>query len=249
MKVRIKAKCYYFQYPTKTISVMANKYVLITGAGGNLGKTVVTEFLKQGYHVMATVSPGKNLRVTHPHLTSYEINLTDEAAVGELMLKLSHQPLHAALLLAGGFQAGKLANTSGDELEKMIGLNFFTAWFMARAIFEKMVLQPDGGRIIMVGARPALYAPEAKHAVAYALSKSLVFKLAEILNAEGQSNHVITSVIVPGTIDTPANRHAMPDADFSKWVSPQSIAETMLFLCSRQSGSWREPVIKMFGGG
>jgi NAD(P)-dependent dehydrogenase (short-subunit alcohol dehydrogenase family) len=227
---------------------MGDKHVLITGAGGNLGKTVVPEFLKQGYHVLATVSPGKTPGIEHPRLTPYEINLTDEAAVAELMQKLD-EPLHAALLLAGGFQPGKLAGTSGADLEKMVSLNFYTAGFMARSVFEKMVHQPDGGRIIMVGARPALYASEGKHAVAYSLSKSLVFKLAEILNAEGHSKNVITSVIVPGTIDTPANRTDMPDADFSTWVSPQSIAETMLFLCSDKAKSWREPVIKMFGGG
>jgi len=108
--------------------------------------------------------------------------------------------------------------------------------------------QPEGGRIILIGARPALFANEGKNAVAYALSKSLVFKLAELLNAEGQSKKVITTVIVPGTIDTAANRNAMPEADFSQWVNPEAIAETMLFLCSENASAWREPIIKMFGG-
>lgn len=227
---------------------MADKRVLITGAGGNLGEIVVPEFLNQGYQVLATVSPGKKLNLTHDSLSTHEINLTDEPAVTAWVLGLKDQPLEAALLLAGGFQVGKLADTSGEDLQAMMALNFHTAYFMARAVFDKMLRQPSGGRIILFGARPALYPSEARHAVAYALSKSLVFRLAEMLNAEGQSKNVVTSVIVPGTIDTPANRKAMPDADFSKWVSPQAITEIMLFLCSDKTNAWREPVIKMFGG-
>lgn len=230
---------------------MAAKHVLITGAGGNLGRIVVQEFLGQDYHVSATVSPKKKLDVSHPNIHIHEVNLADENSVEELVSNLYgvHKHLDAAILLAGGFQPGKLEATSVEELEVMFSLNFETTYFMARALFNKMVTQSAGGRIIMIGARPALYAKEGRNAVAYALSKSLIFKLAEILNAEGQSKNVITSVIVPGTIDTPPNRKAMPDADFSQWVSPRAIAETMLFLCSDKAKSWREPVIKMFGGG
>ena len=88
---------------------------------------------------------------------------------------------------------------------------------------------------------------DGKNVIAYALSKSLLFNLAEYLNAEGASQNVVTSVIVPSTIDTPANRESMPKADFSKWVRPEEIAGVMEFICSQKADSVREPVYKIYG--
>jgi short-subunit dehydrogenase len=87
--------------------------------------------------------------------------------------------------------------------------------------------QPSGGKIIMVGSRPGKNPTSAKTAVAYALSKSLIFRLAEIVNEEDKSKNISATVFVPGTIDTEANRKAMPDADFSKWNKPVDIANRM----------------------
>ena len=128
----------------------------------------------------------------------------------------------------------------------MISLNFTTAYSVARPVFLQMKKQ-NSGRIILVGSKPGMIAENGKDYIAYALSKSLIFKLAEYLNADGAKHNVVSSVIVPGTIDTPANRKSMPQANFSNWVSPEEIAATMLFLCSDESKSLREPVIKIFG--
>lgn len=229
---------------------MNGKNVLITGAGGNLGQVVVKKFIDHGYRVLTTTSPGKKTNANENITQEYAVDLANEEAVHSLVDTLfkEHKALHAALLLAGGFMPGKLEKTAGQDLTRMISMNFETAYFTARSVLVKMMEQPDGGRIILVGARPALLANEGKNAVAYALSKSLVFKLAELLNAEGQAKKVITTVIVPGTIDTAANRNAMPDADFSQWVSPEELAESMLFLCSEKANAWREPIIKLYGG-
>jgi NAD(P)-dependent dehydrogenase (short-subunit alcohol dehydrogenase family) len=67
------------------------------------------------------------------------------------------------------------------------------------------------------------------------------------MNEEGKAHNIVTSVIIPGTIDTPQNRLAMPDADFSKWVSAEEIANTISFYCSEEARSIREPLIKMYG--
>ena len=75
----------------------------------------------------------------------------------------------------------------------------------------------------------------------------MLFKLAELLNAAGNTANIVTTVIVPGTIDTPANREAMPKADFSKWVAPEEIARTVAFYCRDENRSLREPVLKFFG--
>ena len=129
----------------------------------------------------------------------------------------------------------------------MFAVNFDTAYFVARPVFDHMLTQSKGGRLIFVGSRPALQPKDGKNSVAYSLSKSLIFKLADILNAEGASKNVTASVIVPSTIDTEANRKAMPDNDFGTWVKPEEIAEAMAFLCSERGMSLRETVMKIYG--
>jgi len=225
------------------------KTVLITGASGNLGKASVERFLKDGYNVLATVTPGKTLGFEPSQkVSTFEADLTDEQSVNALVSKViaAHGTIDAALLLVGGYTFGGIAEADGKTVKKMIALNFETAYNVARPVFQQMQKQ-GGGRIVFVGARPALKVSDGKKSLAYALSKSLVFKLAELLNAEGAAANVTASVIVPSTIDTPDNRTAMPHADFSAWVAPESIADTIAHLCSTQAKDWRDTVIKIYG--
>jgi NAD(P)-dependent dehydrogenase (short-subunit alcohol dehydrogenase family) len=227
------------------------KTVLITGASGGLGKATVRKFINEGYKVIATVTPGKSLGFTvDEEIIEYEADLTNEESVDSVIKKIisGHPTIDAALLLVGGFVPGNIKNTDGTALKNMFTVNFNTAYFVARPIFNHMLTQSKGGRLIFVGSRPALKAKDAKNSVAYSLSKSLIFKLADILNAEGASKNVTASVIVPSTIDTEANRRAMPDKDFSTWVKPDEIADAMAFLCSESGGALRETVLKIYGG-
>ena len=98
-----------------------------------------------------------------------------------------------------------------------------------------------------MGARPALNPADGKGSLSYALSKSLVIKLAEMLNAEGAYNNVVAHVVVPSIIDTPVNRAAMPTADFSKWVRAEDIADTIAYLCSQSGSPVRDAVVKLYG--
>ena len=82
--------------------------------------------------------------------------------------------------------------------------------------------------------------------MAYALSKRLVFALSDFINAYGKGKQIHSTVIVPSTIDTPANRKSMPDADFSKWVTADAISETIGFLFNESGSQVREGVIKMY---
>jgi NAD(P)-dependent dehydrogenase (short-subunit alcohol dehydrogenase family) len=122
---------------------------------------------------------------------------------------------------------------------------------MAQRIFQHMLTQKEGGRLIFIGARPGLDAKAASTSLAYGLSKSLIFYLADILNATAHgSSHgqkVTASVVVPSTIDTPQNRAAMPKADFSHWVKAEEVADTLLLLADKRSAAWRETVIKVYG--
>ena len=109
-----------------------------------------------------------------------------------------------------------------------------------------MITQVTGGRIVFVGARPALRPKDANKSLGYALSKSLIFKLAESLNAAGSDKNVTASVVVPSTIDTPVNRQAMPNADFNAWVKAEDIASAMAQLCSSDTAAWREAIVKIY---
>jgi NAD(P)-dependent dehydrogenase (short-subunit alcohol dehydrogenase family) len=178
---------------------------------------------------------------------TFEADLTNEASIENVVAKItSKYKIDAALLLVGGFAMGTLQETNSAALQKMFSLNFETAYFTARPVFTHMMKQ-SAGRIVMVGARPALIASDGKATAAYSLSKSLVFKLAELLNAEGASNNVVSHVIVPSIIDTPVNRGAMPNANFSDWVKPEEIAETIFHLCSDKGRAVRDAVIRLYG--
>jgi len=226
------------------------KTVIITGASGNLGKACVEKFLQTGYNVIATVTPGKSLgfEVTGS-IETVEADLTDEGSVEQVIADniIKYKTIDATLLLVGGYASGSVKETNSVVLKKMFKLNFDTAYFVARPLFQHMLGQANGGRIIFVGSRPALVAKDANRALGYALSKSLLFKLADALNEAGSSNNVTASVIVPSTIDTAANREAMPKSDFTTWVKPEEIADAMAHLCSSETNAWRESVVKIYG--
>ncbi len=226
------------------------KTVIITGASGNLGKASVEKFLQIGYNVIATVTPGKSLgfEVTGS-IETVEADLTDEGSVEQVIADIikKYKTIDATLLLVGGYASGGIKETNSMALKKMFTLNFDTAYFVARPLFQHMLGQANGGRIIFVGSRPALVAKDANRSLGYALSKSLLFKLADALNEAGSSHNVTASVIVPSTIDTPANREAMPKSDFTTWVKPEEIADAMAHLCSAETNAWRESVVKIYG--
>ena len=225
------------------------KTVLITGAAGNLGKACVEKFLAEGYKVIATVTPGKTLGYeVKGDIETYDADLSSEATVETVISQViaRHKNIDAALLLVGGYASGGIAETNGDTLKKMFTLNFDTTYFVARPLFQQMLKQSTGGRLVFVGARPALRAKDANKSLGYALSKSLIFKLAEVLNAASSDKNVTASVVVPSTIDTPVNRQAMPNADFSSWVKAEDIASAMATLCATNNNTWRETVIKIY---
>jgi NAD(P)-dependent dehydrogenase (short-subunit alcohol dehydrogenase family) len=223
--------------------------IIITGANGNLGLEVVNRLLQDGYHILATSGQtgASNLRRDENLVISEVDLLNEEQAQKFVESSLEDNPgIQAAILLVGGFAMGKLTETKKADLDKMIDLNFYTAYNIARPLLAYFLNRPHGGRFILVGSRSGLNPANGKDFFAYSLSKAMIFKLADFINAEGKDKGVTATVIVPSTIDTEANRKAMPDADYSKWVPAGNIADAISFSLSETGQMLRESVIKIY---
>ena len=140
---------------------------------------------------------------------------------------------------------GDIAATDGAALKKMYTLNFETAYFIARPLFLHM-LDKGYGRIVFIGARPALRPEQGKAAIAYSMTKAMLFHLSDLLNASAKGKNVVASVVAPSTIDTPLNRSSMPEANPADWVRAEQIADTLEFICSEKGSALRESVYKVY---
>lgn len=223
------------------------KSILLTGATGNLGNSVLRKLSDAGFHVLATARSTKSASALQNEQANVTVlDITDENAVSAYIQSIKADTnIQAAVLLAGGFLAGNLAFTGQGALQQMFNLNFETSFYLVREllpVFEKQ----GGGRFILIGSRAALDPDEGHHLAAYALSKGLIFQLADLINAYGRDKKIDATVIVPSIIDTPGNRAAIPKADFSTWVSPESIANMIHFVLSDTGQQMRKTTIKLY---
>jgi NAD(P)-dependent dehydrogenase (short-subunit alcohol dehydrogenase family) len=226
------------------------KTIIVTGVSGNMGQAVVKKFLAENYNVVGTIIPDDlvSMEISDSNFEKVVVDLMNESDsqkfVETVLLKKGN--IDAAVLTVGGFTMGKIADTSAADVTKQYKLNFETAYHVARPVFLQMMKQ-GYGRIFLVGSKPGVdVSRHGKGMVAYSLAKSLIFRLAEIMNAEAKDQNIVTSVIVPSTIDTPQNRKAMPDANFESWVKPEDIANTIHYYCTDEAVVLREPVIKLY---
>lgn len=226
------------------------KTIIVTGASGNLGQAVVKKFLAEVYNVVGTVIPNDpvSINITDSKFEKIAADLMNGEAAKKFVESIiaKYKTIDAAVLTVGGFAIGKIADTKTSDIAKQYKLNFETAYNVAHPVFTQMMKQ-NSGRIFMIGSKPGSDMRTSKGMIAYGLTKSLIFRLAELMNDEAKGHNVVTSVIVPGTIDTPQNRQSMPDADFNKWVKPEAIADVIYFHCSDDAAILREPVIKVYG--
>lgn len=225
------------------------KTVIITGANGNLGTAVTQNFLNKGYRVIATViteAMQKDIP-EQDNLLVKVVDLNDEAAAKDFVASAidEFKTIDGGLLLVGGFAMGDINATSMKDIQQQIALNFETAYHVAQPLFQHMMAN-NNGRIVFIGARPALEPKQGKGLLAYGLSKSLLFKLAEYLNASAKGTNVTATVVAPSTLDTPLNRKSMPDTDPETWVKPAALAEILEFIVSDKNAPIRESVIKVY---
>jgi NAD(P)-dependent dehydrogenase (short-subunit alcohol dehydrogenase family) len=227
----------------------AKRLAIVTGASGNLGQAVVKKFIDEGYFVAGTVIPNDPVPLNFP-ADKFEKVIVDLMSEDDSQKFIDgviakHATIDAAILTVGGFAMGKIADTKTSDITKQYKLNFETAYNVARPVFMQMLKQ-NSGRIFIIGSKPGLDARNSKGMVAYGLAKSLIFRLAELMNDEAKGKNVVTDVIVPSTIDTPPNRKSMPDANFDNWVKAETIADVVYWHCTNEASVIREPVIKVY---
>ncbi|NJN96680.1 MAG: SDR family NAD(P)-dependent oxidoreductase [Anaerolineales bacterium] len=230
-----------------------NKVTIISGASGGLGGTVSRAFYEAGATLVLLGSQLAGVQELAASLGSSErilplaANLTDPAGGEEIVQATLARfgRVDILLNLAGGFSGGKpVSDSTDDDLNKMLDINLRTAYNLSRAAVKPMLAQ-KGGRIINVGSRDALHG-RPKYS-AYAISKAAVLRLTESMAAEVQDYGITVNAILPGTIDTEANRKNIPDADFSKWVKPAEIAATLLFLSGDGAAAINGAAIPLYG--
>lgn len=217
--------------------------VLITGASGGLGSAVVRAFVESG---AAVYGVDRAWRETPARCTTISADLTTAAGCnGAVKAVLEHGPLDALVHLLGGFSGGRpVAETDIETWDRMINLNVRSAFLMFHAALPSM-LSNGRGRILAIGSRVAVE-PVATLS-AYGVSKAGLVALIRTLALELKDTGITANAVLPSTIDTPGNRAAMPNADFSKWVKPESIASLLVWLASDEAADVSGAVIPIYG--
>ncbi|MBX9602803.1 MAG: SDR family NAD(P)-dependent oxidoreductase [Bryobacteraceae bacterium] len=218
--------------------------VLITGATGALGTAVTAAFLRAGASVTGV---GRGWRDPRPPIRALELDLSAAEGAAEAVRAASETaPLDAVVHLLGGFGGGEAVGDDGIDLWKQqFDINLFSALHTFRAALPAMRSRGQG-RLIAIGSRAAVE-PLPKF-TAYATSKAALVALVRGIAAETNGTGVTANIVLPSTIDTAANRKAMPQADPSKWVKAESIAGLLLWLASDAAADVNGAVIPIYGG-
>jgi NAD(P)-dependent dehydrogenase (short-subunit alcohol dehydrogenase family) len=219
--------------------------VLVAGGTGALGGAVLRELLDAGHPVTATwvVEKERDRIAEEDGLSLVRADLMDPKAVEEAVNGVDD--LGAVVNLVGGFAAGsRVHEMDPDEWERLLQLNLRPGFLLARAAMPRLV-ERGGGAYVGVSARPALR-PFAG-AAAYVTSKAAVLAFVQALDADYRAEGIRANAVLPSVIDTPANRAAEPDADYSKWVQPAEIARVIRFLVSDDSAVTSGGAIPVYG--
>jgi NAD(P)-dependent dehydrogenase (short-subunit alcohol dehydrogenase family) len=234
--------------------IFTGKVALVAGGTGGLGRAVSLAFLNEGAELIVTYVVAEEFTelktmagANSSRLIGRKVDVTDEGAVQRLIDGIigDHGRLDVLVNTVGGYVGGmKLWEAETGALERMLALNLRSSFMLSRAAARAM-LQEGKGAIVNVAAKAA-FDHEAGLA-AYAASKAAAVALMDSLAADLKGTGVRANSILPSIIDTPANRKAMPDADFSRWPKPEDIARVILFLSSDDAAVIHGAAIPVYG--
>src|SRR5467141_303361 len=214
---------------------MNNKVVLITGAKGGLGSFVTRRFLATGATVVGTSRSISQADFPEANFVALPVDFTKggavRAAVESIVSRFGR--LDVLVHVVGGFAGGQtVAETDDATWERMCDLNLTSAFYVLRATIPHL-RKSGSGRIVAIGSLTAVE-PHAGLG-AYVTFKSALVSLVRTVALENKDAGLTANVVLPGTMDTPANRKAMPGADFSKWLKPADVADLVLWLADERA--------------
>lgn len=221
------------------MEALKGKVAIVTGANGNLGRAVAEAFRRAGANLVLVDRSGDRLLAAYPDLASSSdhwlaagVDLASAESVEAMVAGALERFGRIDVLVntVGGFRAGlPVHEESLETWDLMLSVNLRTTLHTCRAVAPVMLSQ-GSGRIVNVAAGAGLNAPAGFGA--YSASKAAVMRLTESVASELKGKGICVNSILPGIIDTPQNRQAMPGADHSVWVAPEAIADVILFLAS-----------------
>jgi NAD(P)-dependent dehydrogenase (short-subunit alcohol dehydrogenase family) len=226
---------------------LAGQVALVTGANGGLGTFVADAILAAGATV---VGIAHSKAAGDAHDTRYHpvrADLTDPEEARSLIARLTaqFQKIDILVHVMGGFAGGaSVAQTDDATWQRMMNLNLNAAFYVFRAVVPVM-REAVYGRIVAIGSRQAVQ--PAAGVGAYSASKAALVSLVQTVAIENKDKDIRANVILPGTMDTPANRAAMPNANFDKWVKPGHVAELVVLLAGDAGGDITGAAIPVYG--
>jgi len=229
-----------------------SQVTLVTGAAGALGSATVAHLLGLGHKVCGVDLPrsAERLAALGAGALGLPLDPNDAAAWAPVIARAEHElgPLTGAVLVAGGWQGGGPLHARADDAiwRAMLGANLESAYRALRAVLPGLV-QRKAGSVVVIGSRAAVRPETSAGAAEYAATKGALVALAQAAAAEVLESGVRVNAVLPSTIDTPANRKAMPGADASRWVSPDSIASVVAFLLSEAARDISGAAIPVYG--
>lgn len=232
---------------------LEGRIALVTGGAGDLGSAVTKRLLEAGARVVACEhNPDKLDELTETlgardSLNTVVCDVTDEDEVANMIARVheEHGGPDALLNIVGGFAAGEsVAETALETWERMLSLNL-TSMFLCSKHALRYMLDADFGRIVSISSKAADDLPAGR--AAYAVAKAGVLNLTACMAKELAGTGVACAAVMPSIIDTPATRKARPNADTSKWVTPESIAEVLAWLVSEEAGAVNGSVLRLYG--
>jgi len=226
---------------------MKDRVVLITGAKGGLGSFVTRTFLDAGALVVGTSRSISEQDFLAPNFSAYSVDFTKSADVNQMIETVANRfgKLDALVHVLGGFAGGHtVAQTDDATWEQMRDLNLNSAFYVLRAAIPHL-RKSRTGRIIAIGSLTAAE-PHASLG-AYVTFKSALSMLVRTVALENRDAGLTANVLLPGTMDTPANRKSMPGADYAKWLQPQDVANLVFWLADKNAAQITGTVIPIDG--
>jgi NAD(P)-dependent dehydrogenase (short-subunit alcohol dehydrogenase family) len=223
------------------------KVVLITGARGGLGNSVTTAFLDAGAVVIGSSQSIDNHDFPHPAFSAIPADLSRSGNALDLVNTVAtrHGRIDGLVHLIGGFAGGQpVAETEDATLDRMLDVNLRCAFYAIRAALSHMRTR-GSGRIVAIGSKAAVE-PSPMIGV-YAASKAALVSLVRTVARENADRGITANIVLPGTMDTPANRAGNPGADYSKWVQPSQVAQLLVHLIIRDASQLSGAVIPVYG--